>query len=177
MADEHGTALGPSDIVKPYLGVPPPLVAPVLVGAGVGMHVAVPVRLLPSGWVPFAAGLPVIALGFLLAGAALRTLHRANTDDWFARPTSAIVQHGPYRLSRNPMYLSLAVILVAIALAVNTGWLLAVLPVLIRWLQLGVIRREERYLARRFGDGYPALPVPRPLLDLTVAHHTVTLRG
>lgn len=67
-----------------------------------------------------------------------------------------IVQHGPYRLSRNPMYLSLAVIVLGIALAVNTVWLVAVLPVLLLWLQRGVIHREERYLARRFGEEYQA---------------------
>ncbi len=156
MADKQGTAAGPSDVVKPYLGAPPPMVALVLVGAGIGVHLAVPIRLLPSGWVPLATGLPVIALGALLAAAALRRFHQADTDDRFARPTSVIVQEGPYRLSRNPMYLGLTIVVAGIALAVNSGWLVAALPVLILWLQFGVIHREERCLARRFGDEYLA---------------------
>ncbi len=135
------------DIAKPVLKVPPPLIALTLVGAGLGVHFDFPAWILPAGWIQFTVGLPVLAIGVFLLAASLRTLGRADTDDSIARPTSVIVEHGPYRLSRNPVY-------VGIAFAVNALWMFGVLPLPILYFQFGVILREERYLERRFGEGH-----------------------
>ena len=69
-------------------------------------------------------------------------------------PTPRVITSGFYRYSRNPGYLSLAVIQVGIALLLNNAWiLLALVPVLVT-MHYGVIIREEAYLERKFGDEY-----------------------
>ena len=61
---------------------------------------------------------------------------------------------GPYRISRNPLYLGLTLIYLALTLAVDTWWGIALLLPLLVVLHHGVVLREERYLERKFGDTY-----------------------
>jgi protein-S-isoprenylcysteine O-methyltransferase Ste14 len=95
----------------------------------------------------------------LIAGAvmmiwAVTTFRRVGTAIVPIRPASTLAASGPYRLSRNPMYLGLAAAHAGIALIGNALWpLLALIPVL--WLiRTQVIAREEAYLERRFGASY-----------------------
>jgi protein-S-isoprenylcysteine O-methyltransferase Ste14 len=72
------------------------------------------------------------------------------------RPATALVITGPYRFTRNPMYLGMAAMTVALGLFLNTWWpILLLVPVLIAVRQF-VIGPEERYLQRRFGAEYAA---------------------
>ena len=98
--------------------------------------------------------MPLIVVGAILAATAVATLVRAKTDLAFTRPTTAIVVQGPYRLSRNPIYLAGTLLFVGVALAVNTLWLLALLPVVILLINSGAVIPEERFLERKFGDEY-----------------------
>lgn len=148
---EHSSAEGP---VKPALGVPPPLVTLLLLGVGLAIHFAFPQRIFPEGWVQFAVGIPVIAVGLGLGLSANVLFRRVGTDDRFAKPASVIVQTGPFARTRNPMYVGLVLIYLGVVLAVNAAWALVGLPVLVLYLHFGVIRREERYLEDRFGDEY-----------------------
>ena len=69
-------------------------------------------------------------------------------------PATTLVTSGPYRFSRNPMYLAFVLIQLGIGLALSSWWLLIVLLpawIILRW---GVIAREEQHLAERFGDAY-----------------------
>lgn len=138
------------------VGPLPPLIALVLIGSGIGLHLAFPARLLPARWLGLAIGLPVLALGIILNVAAIRTLLRAKTDLAFKKPTSLIVKNGPYGWSRNPIYLSALLQFVGLSFAVNTVWLLAVTPLLFLYFQFWVIAREGRYLERTFGEEYRA---------------------
>lgn len=70
------------------------------------------------------------------------------------QPTKAMIEQGPYRLSRNPLYVGLLALYLALALLAPTVWGLALFPVaalLVRW---GAIRPEERFLRERFGAPY-----------------------
>jgi protein-S-isoprenylcysteine O-methyltransferase Ste14 len=69
------------------------------------------------------------------------------------RPTTALVVRGPYRVSRNPMYLGFTLFCIGFSLWINTLWPLAVLPIVLAILNRGVILREEEYLDRREGYG------------------------
>ncbi len=85
---------------------------------------------------------------------AMLALKRAETSPDVRKPTSAIVTDGIYRLSRNPMYVSLAFVYLGIAFWVNSLWiLLLIVPVLIV-VDQGIINREEQYLEQKFGDEY-----------------------
>jgi protein-S-isoprenylcysteine O-methyltransferase Ste14 len=72
-----------------------------------------------------------------------------------ARPAFlTIVTHGPFRLSRNPIYLANSLAYLGLTLVFNTPWpLLLILPML-AILYWGIIRREERYLEAKFGEPY-----------------------
>jgi protein-S-isoprenylcysteine O-methyltransferase Ste14 len=100
-----------------------------------------------AGWVLLAGAL-VVALS------ALATFHRARTGIIPNRPATTLVTTGPYRFTRNPMYLSLTMVYVAGALLANTWWPLPLLPPVLVALYLLVVRREERYLAATFGERY-----------------------
>ncbi|MDI1319088.1 MAG: isoprenylcysteine carboxylmethyltransferase family protein [bacterium] len=133
----------------------PPLIFALHAVAGGLAHWLCPIPLLPT--------LPARLLGAglaLAAGAqafwASRIMHRAGTNVNPDKPTIAIVAAGPYRYTRNPMYFSLCLLLLAIGLLLD-----GVLPVLFvvplaLTLHFGVVRREERYLAAKFGETYLA---------------------
>jgi protein-S-isoprenylcysteine O-methyltransferase Ste14 len=72
------------------------------------------------------------------------------------RPATTLVVAGPYRFTRNPMYLGLALFTVALALFLNTWWPIILLVPTLIVVQRFVIAREESYLHRRFGAEYDA---------------------
>lgn len=102
----------------------------------------------------WALGVALFSLGLALALAALRAFRAAGTPPAPWEPTTVFVARGPYRFTRNPMYLGMALGALALAAAFDSlGALLTFAPliVLVEW---GVIAREERYLAARFGAPY-----------------------
>jgi protein-S-isoprenylcysteine O-methyltransferase Ste14 len=132
---------------------PPPLIF--LAGLAVGFGLE---ALLPGSTVP---DLLAWVLGgvLLLAGVALlvsfeREFHRKRTaaNPW--RPTTAIATDGPYRLTRNPAYVGMALVYVGIAVLSQALWVLVPLPLVLALIDRGVIAREERYLERKFGREY-----------------------
>jgi protein-S-isoprenylcysteine O-methyltransferase Ste14 len=67
-----------------------------------------------------------------------------------------MVTDGPYAFTRNPMYVSLTLIYVGLALLTRMLWPIIVLPVILALITVLVIRREERYLSDAFGEEYAA---------------------
>ena len=131
---------------------PPPLVF--LSGLLLGwlLQWLFPFRWLPPGWArPLAVALFVAGL---IAFTAVFAFVRAGTPPDPRRPTTRLVTGGPYRFSRNPMYLGLTLWYLAVAAWFNALCVLLVLPFVLYTLQRGVIRREEAYLRRRFGQEY-----------------------
>jgi protein-S-isoprenylcysteine O-methyltransferase Ste14 len=131
----------------------PPLILGSFVAAGIGMHFILPVRLLPY-WTAFGIGIGLALLSATLALWAKRVMDEAGTNVRPDQPTLAIVRDGPYRFTRNPMYLALCLIQVAIGFVVN-DWVAVLLVIpLTLVLHFGVILREERYLTAKFGEQY-----------------------
>lgn len=71
-------------------------------------------------------------------------------------PSTALVLTGPYRWTRNPMYVAMTLIYAAISLLVDSLWPILFLPALLQTMNWGVIQREERYLEGLFGEEYRA---------------------
>ena len=140
---------------NPGVLVWPPVLCATTVALGALVHLVFPVRLLPM----LPARIAGAALALLAAGFAIwagRMMHAAGTNVRPDQPTTAIVARGPYRISRNPMYVSLCLLQVGIALLIDgLAPLLFVVPLALT-LHFGVIRREERYLAAKFGADYLA---------------------
>jgi protein-S-isoprenylcysteine O-methyltransferase Ste14 len=99
------------------------------------------------GLVPIVAGIAIIVAG-------RRTMLAAETNINPYKPALAIVSSGPFRFTRNPLYLAMTLIYLGLTLAANTWWgLVLLLPVLLL-IHFGVVAREEQYLERKFGDSY-----------------------
>jgi protein-S-isoprenylcysteine O-methyltransferase Ste14 len=111
-----------------------------------------PMPILPVA-VALWAGLAVLLCGAALAAWSRRTLE-AKTNIHPSLPATALVVTGPFRLSRNPMYLARTLLYVGLALLANALWVLSLLVPLLVVMHYGVITREERYLEVKFGDAY-----------------------
>jgi len=83
---------------------------------------------------------------------AVRTFKTAGTPVPGNLPTTTIVRTGPYRFSRNPIYLAFSLFQLAIAVWVNSPWLVLTLVAAVAVMSLVVIPREERYLEARFAE-------------------------
>ena len=99
-------------------------------------------------------GLSLLSGGMLLGSWFFRTMRRADTPIDAREPVSRLVVEGPFRYSRNPGYLSLAMTYAGIAVLRNTLWAILLLPVVLFVIQRGVVEREERYLKRKFGEPF-----------------------
>lgn len=100
------------------------------------------------------AGSVLIVAGLALAGAAIAAFRRGGTNVQTSQPALRIVAAGPYRFSRNPIYLGGTLIYAGIALLADAPVTLALLAPLLLVVRYGVIAREELYLARKFGTEY-----------------------
>lgn len=87
---------------------------------------------------------------------ALAAFRRARTTLIPNRPATAFVTRGPYGFTRNPMYLSLVALYVAVALWLNSWWPFLLLPIVVLVIDRAVIAREERYLGAAFPAEYGA---------------------
>ena len=103
-----------------------------------------------AGWV----GGAVFAIAFALAAWAIATITRAGSNVPTNMPTTTIVDTGPYRFARNPIYLGMFLGLVGLAIAFDSLWLLVALVPFALVIRYGVVAREEDYLERKFGDAY-----------------------
>lgn len=131
----------------------PPLLFGGTLLIGLVLHWVRPVPLLPS-LVARTTGLLLVLLSWLLACSAEAAMKRAGTNVRPDEPTQVIVTDGPFRFTRNPLYLATAGLYLGITLLVNAVWpLVLLLPVLVV-LEWGVIRREEGYLEAKFGQPY-----------------------
>jgi protein-S-isoprenylcysteine O-methyltransferase Ste14 len=120
---------------------------------GVGVQRGWPVGLLPlpvGRWL----GGTVLVGSVALAALAVRLFHRAGTPPNPTKDVTALVRSGPYRLSRNPMYLSLALFQAGVAFALDNAWVLILLALSFGIMDRIVVPGEERYMASRYGADY-----------------------
>src|ERR1041385_25796 len=113
-----------------------------------------PFKLVPAAVPNVLLGAFIFVDGLALFAWAIMTMTRAGPRVETVQPTTAIVTAGPYRFSRNPIYLAMLIGLVGLAIGFNTGWILVALVGFYLVIRYGVIAREEAYLARKFGDVY-----------------------
>ena len=135
--------------------VPPPLlfVIPLVVAAMV--HSRRPWPISDGNMVVATLGSLIIAMGIAIGLASVYSFRKARTTVLPAgRPTTAIVESGPYRFTRNPMYVAMALAYFGLSLLLNSVWPLLLLPFVLVLVDLSVIRREERYLVAKFGEPY-----------------------
>lgn len=134
-------------------GAPPPLLftAPVL--SGLLLNRFLPIPLVPnrSGRL---AGAILTMMGLILGGAAVREMRRVGNSPDPRVPVRAVVAGGPYRFTRNPMYVGMSMVVVGLSLLSRTAWPLFLLPSTLAQVTELAIRPEETYLERKFGHSY-----------------------
>jgi len=138
----------------------PPILPPLLYFipflVGVLLHHLVDGDRVPASALPTArlAGALFVAIGLAINVSAWIAFHRVRTPVTPTKPTTAIAISGPYRSTRNPFYLSLAVIYFGAALLLGYLWPLLFLPLAVVLISRLVIAREETYLEGKFGAEY-----------------------
>jgi len=135
--------------------VPPPVLYALAVLAGYFLNRRWPL--------PIGGGASAQAFAWLLAGGwlglsawSIGNFRRSRTSIVPIRPATTLVIAGPYRFTRNPMYVSLAALTVALGLFLDTWWPIVLLVPVLFVVRTFVIAPEERYLERRFGADYVA---------------------
>ena len=104
--------------------------------------------------VGLAAGIVVFSLGAAVAAWGLATFHKARTTTVPGRASARLVTWGPYRFSRNPMYVGLSLAYVGEAFLLRQAWPLALLPLVVAYVNWVVIPVEEAKLTEVFGADY-----------------------
>jgi protein-S-isoprenylcysteine O-methyltransferase Ste14 len=154
-APDEGRAADRPAADAPGVLVFPPLLALGVLLVGVGAHLLLPAPLAPRVPLRF-AGAACAAAAVAIVMAARSEMARAGTNVNPSLPSTAVVTAGPYRFTRNPMYLSLCLLNLGIGLLLCDLVPVALTAVLAAILNYGVIVREERYLERKFGGAYLA---------------------
>ena len=96
----------------------------------------------------------MLAAGAALFGWAVYTMLQAGTSPVPSDPVTAVVDRGPYALSRNPLYAAYALVYTGAGLRANTLWPALTLPFVMKALEQLVVEKEEAYLEGRFGRDY-----------------------
>lgn len=147
------------DSDKPDIVILPPLAALFGVFAYVVLHFV-----WRFDWLPGFPSLPMIIVGgllviggFKIAFSAARQFQGADTNVDPTKPALVVVKTGPYRFTRNPMYVGLLSVHLGLGLALSFDWVLIITPILWAVLHWGVVLREETYLTEKFGVDYSTL--------------------
>lgn len=133
----------------------PPLIHVAAIAIGFLIEWVVPVRIGGSGFGAVRiAGCILLAIALALIASAARIMYGAGTTPNPTRPSTVIVTNGPFRFTRNPMYLAWEIICIGAGLVANAAWpVVMAVPAAIVTRRI-VIDKEERYLEQKFGSEY-----------------------
>jgi protein-S-isoprenylcysteine O-methyltransferase Ste14 len=95
-----------------------------------------------------------LLVGVALVAVGRKTMIRHGTNVNPTLPTITIVDRGPFRFTRNPLYVGLTLIYIGLSLLFNTWWSLFLLVPVWLVMHFAVVRREEAYLETKFGESY-----------------------
>jgi protein-S-isoprenylcysteine O-methyltransferase Ste14 len=132
----------------------PPIAWAIAFVVGWGVCWLYPLRFVPTSVSSAGLGTGVFAVSLALAIWAIVTIRQAGTRIETDKPSTAIVANGPYRFTRNPVYIGMFLGQTGLAIGFNCLWILAALLPFYLVIRYGVVAREEAYLERKFGGVY-----------------------
>ena len=138
---------------NPGVIAPPPLIYAGPLAVGLLLNLKFPLRFMPRK-VAAILGVTLIGASVALVSQAFQRMRRAGTNVNPTEPATVLVTEGPFKFTRNPLYLSLTLFYTGVATLVNALWAMLMLPIVLFVMNRGVIEREERYLERKFGEQY-----------------------
>ena len=134
--------------------IPPPIIFFALILIGFIAQWLYPFSLMLHTWlIRLIIGIPLLVVSGLIAINALLIMKKNKTAINFNNPTTKFIIEGSFRFTRNPLYLSLLLIMGSIAVIVNSAWHLIALIMLFLFFNFVVVR-EEQYLGKSFGEEY-----------------------
>jgi protein-S-isoprenylcysteine O-methyltransferase Ste14 len=142
---------------NPGVVAPPPLIYAAAVAAGLILDSLFPVYVLATllyGADRVIIGLAIVAGGAALAVSAARTFRAIGTNVRPWQPTLALATTGVFRYLRNPMYVGMTLVVMGLAIALASDWMLVALIPAAVVVHYGAVLREERYLEAKFGEPY-----------------------
>ncbi len=132
---------------------PPPFVYAGFFVVGLGLDYLWPLPVL-AATVQYGVGFALVAAGLALFRLTLREFAKAGTSVDHRKPTTAVITSGPFARSRNPVYVSMTLCFVGAAVALDGPLVLAMVAPAVAVIHGFVIRREEAYMAQKFGVDY-----------------------
>lgn len=144
---------------RPNILVFPPLASVVAPLSAIALEWLWPPDILPPAFTAsiLIPGLAILVLSGFLAVAGARAFKAAETNIDPRQPALRIVRDGPYRFTRNPMYLGMVLFQIGLGLTFSLDWTAVTAPILWAVLHWGVVLPEETYLGAKFGKDYEAL--------------------
>lgn len=133
--------------------VPAPVIFFVALILGFLLNWALPLAFFPGRSAQI-AGVIIVVPGVLIGGSGIIEMRRAHTSPDPREPTTALVEKGIFRYTRNPLYLSMFVFFLGIAVFLDVLWLILLFPLLLFVVERGTVKPEELYLERKFGETY-----------------------
>ncbi len=134
---------------------PPPLVFLLSIFLAVVLQRAVWPLTIPVGWqLRVTAGLVFIAAAICLFVPALVLFKRTGQHPRPWKPTPELIPNGPYRFTRNPMYVAMTLFVLGLGIALNDLWISLFAPVSLLAVHFIAVLPEERYLTEKFGENY-----------------------
>ncbi|MHB8483896.1 MAG: methyltransferase family protein [Nitrospiria bacterium] len=140
-------------INTPGIIAPPPVVYILLFLTGLIPQIAFSVQpfSLPMRWI---ICLILVGAGAFMISRAFQTMRQAKTSPNPYQPAAVLVTEGPFRFTRNPVYLGMNLFYLGFGVLLDPFWSILLFPVLLLIMEFGVIHREERHLEQRFGEAY-----------------------
>ncbi len=133
----------------------PPLIFLGFLAAATVLEAIVPLPIpVAHSLASYVAGVALAAGGFVMIAIGTRRFAAAGTNIPPTLPTTALVVDGIYGRTRNPLYLGTTLIYLGLSVAAGSLWAIGLLVPLLWVINVGVVKREERYLERKFGDAY-----------------------
>src|SRR5438876_3530401 len=146
---EHGAIASDQGVI---VLARPPIVYLASILAGFGLNTVWPVEVFPRAIKSLGGLLTVLAVALFVL--SVREFRRARTPIRTRKPVTAVIRTGPYRFSRNPIYLSFMLLQLGLGTWANGAWVVGMLIPTLVLMSYGVIAREERYMGQKFGDEY-----------------------
>ena len=135
----------------------PPAIPVATILLALALNVIFPIELavrLPAPLLYWVGGAVAVGSVVCLGAWSVLIMRRSGQSENPWKPTTSIIERGPFRITRNPMYLQMVLVCIGVAIALMNIWLFMLTPLCAWLLQRTAIIPEERYLEVKFGDAY-----------------------
>jgi protein-S-isoprenylcysteine O-methyltransferase Ste14 len=135
--------------------IPPPIIFFSLVLIGFVGQWLLPTDVKLNSWtIRLIVSLPVFIASGAIALSSLKIMHQNKTAINYNKPTTKFIIRGPFRFTRNPLYLALLGAMATIGIIANSAWHIGSVFLLFLYFNFAVIVREEKYLENSLGEEY-----------------------